>query len=100
MQQTNHDICGSHFYTTDIEREKIASNVMAVSSCLDRILEADRDPATSLPDSLMLVYGIDFWLGLKNSLTNSNHAKNKDPNKRHAATSKARQAAGLNQMGA
>ena len=47
---------------------------MAVSSCLDHILEADRDPATSLPDSLMLVSGIDFWLGPKNSLTNSNHA--------------------------
>ena len=38
-----------------IERENSLKWLMAVTSCLDRILEADIDPATSLPDSLMLV---------------------------------------------
>ena len=54
VPQTKHDTFGSHF-STDREKENSLKWLMAVTRCLDHILEADIDPATSLPDSLMLV---------------------------------------------
>ena len=54
VAQTKHDTFGSHL-SADRGRENSLKWLMAVTSCLDHILEAATDPATSLPDSLMLV---------------------------------------------
>ena len=53
VAQTKHDTFGSHFST---ERVNSLKWLMAVTRCLDHILEADIDPTTSLPESLMSVH--------------------------------------------